>query len=98
MTWLYVAALVVLGAIVIVLIGRWEGAAGPVEESPSAAADDVDQLLEGLGSQGLTAGHLEEVRFDSAVRGYRMDQVDKLLAALAAQLRTAADEDDIRPR
>ena len=94
--WLYLLALVIIGVIIVVLMGKWDGAAAPDEESPAAADDGIDQLLQRLGPEGLTAGHLEEVRFDSAVRGYRMDQVDKLIEALAAQLRKARDENDIR--
>ena|SRR5690625_5267574 len=97
MTWLYLLALVIIGAIVVVLIGKWDGAAAPSEESPATAEDSVDQLLRDAGAAGLTAQHLDEVQFDSALRGYRMDQVDKLLDALASQMRRTPDEDDIRP-
>ncbi|MGO1193562.1 MAG: DivIVA domain-containing protein [Nesterenkonia sp.] len=97
MTWLYLLGLVIIGAVVVVLIGKWDGAAAPSEESPAQAEDAVDQLLRRAGADGLTAQQLDEVQFDSALRGYRMDQVDKLLSALAHQLRAAPDEDDIRP-
>lgn len=97
MTWLYLLALVIIGAIVVVLMGKWDGAAAPGEESPATADDPVDQLLRESGAEGLTAQHLDAVQFDSALRGYRMDQVDKLVEALASQLRTTPDEGDIRP-
>lgn len=97
MTWLYLLALVIIGAIVVVLIGKWDGAAAPREESPANAEDPVDQLLRDADTDGVTAQHLDEVQFDSALRGYRMEQVDKLIEALASQLRKTPDEGDIRP-
>lgn len=97
MMWLYLLALIVIGIIVVVLVGRWEGAAAPKEEYGSRGDDDVDLLLERARAEGIAAHDLEEVQFDSAVRGYRMDQVDRLIDALAAQLRKTPDGDDIRP-
>lgn len=98
MLWLYLIALAVLGAILVVLIGRWDGAHPPQEEGRGAAPDDVDELLSHAGPAGITARDLDEVVLDSAPRGYRMDQVDKLLDALAVQLRGApaegSEEDD----
>ncbi|WP_022871889.1 DivIVA domain-containing protein [Nesterenkonia alba] len=86
MMWLYLVALAILGLVVVVFIGRWSGAEAPAEESPATAGDDVDQLL--ARAEGhLTAEDVDAVEFDSAARGYRMDQVDKLLAALSEQLR-----------
>ncbi len=95
--WLYLLALALIGLIVVVLLGRWEPARVPEEESPAAGGDDVDQLLSSAAGRPLTADDLDQVQFDSAVRGYRMDQVDKLIDALAAQLRQAGDGDDIPP-
>lgn len=96
MMWLYFLALVIIGAIVVVLIGKWDGAAAPGEESPANAEDHIDRLLRSAGPDGLRAQDLEEVQFDSAPRGYRMDQVDKLIDALASQVRKTPDGDDIR--
>lgn len=96
MTWLYLLALVIIGIVVVVLIGKWDGAAAPSEESPAQAEDPVDRLLRRADADGLTTQHLDEVQFDSALRGYRMDQVDKLIDAMASQLRATPDEDDIR--
>jgi DivIVA domain-containing protein len=55
----------------------------------------------------LTAEDLEAVRFTSALRGYRMDEVDALLDRLAEELRAArgdgiphgrpADEPELEP-
>ncbi|GAA1453663.1 DivIVA domain-containing protein [Nesterenkonia lacusekhoensis] len=87
--WLYLAALAILGVIVLLLMGRWEGVAAPEEESGAALQDFAHQ---DLSAGAITPEHLEEVRFDSALRGYRMDQVDALLDALAQQLRETRAE------
>ncbi|PRZ14976.1 DivIVA domain-containing protein [Nesterenkonia sandarakina] len=87
MLWLYLIAVVLLGTAVAALLGRWEGAAVPQEESDMRESE-VDDLLRRRADQPIRAADLQEVRLDSAVRGYRMDQVDRLLDALAAQLET----------
>lgn len=87
MLWLYLLAVVLLGTAVAALLGRWEGAAVPQEESDMRESA-VDDLLRRRADQPIRAADLQEVRLDSAVRGYRMDQVDRLLDALAAQLET----------
>lgn len=92
MLWLYLIALAVLGVVLVVLMGRWDGARPPEEEGPGAVPDGVDDLLSCLGPEGITARELDEVVLDSAPRGYRMDQVDKLLEAVSAQLRQAPEE------
>lgn len=92
MLWLYLIALAVLGAVIVVLIGRWDGAEIPEEEGPGAEPDDVDELLSRLGPEGVSARDLDEVILDSAPRGYRMDQVDKLLDAVAARLRAPEEK------
>ncbi|GAA1136295.1 DivIVA domain-containing protein [Nesterenkonia lutea] len=89
MLWLYLLALGLLAAVTAALLGRWEGAAVPEEENPAAGDSDVADLLQRRAQASITAEDLQEVRLDSAVRGYRMDQVDRLLDALAAQLRDA---------
>lgn len=86
MLWLYLIALAVIGVVVVLLVGKWEGAAAPPEESPAAVPDPVDELLARRRPGGLQAEDLVAVQLDPAVRGYRMDQVDKLLDALAQQL------------
>lgn len=86
MLWLYLLAVVLLAMVVAALLGRWDGASVPGEESDSAESD-VDDLLRRRAQEHITAEDLQEVRLDSAVRGYRMDQVDRLLDALGEQLR-----------
>ncbi|WP_120006179.1 DivIVA domain-containing protein [Nesterenkonia muleiensis] len=106
MIWLYVIAVVVVGVVVVLLTGRWEGAEAPRDESPAAVPDRIDELLSQAAQRELSADDLQQVHFDSAVRGYRMEQVDKLLEALTLQLHRAqsanssgksknSDEDDI---
>ena len=85
MLWPYLLAVVLLGIVVAALLGRWEGAAVPGEES-DLHGSDVDDLLRRSADRRITAADLQEVRLDSAVRGYRMDQVDRLLDALGEQL------------
>jgi DivIVA domain-containing protein len=88
--WLYVVALLILCVIVVLLVGKWEGAAAPREEPPAGGPSAVDHLLTERAEQGLSAADLDRVEFDTGVRGYRMDQVDQLLDALAEQLRGSA--------
>ncbi|MGJ9405815.1 DivIVA domain-containing protein [Nesterenkonia aurantiaca] len=86
MLWLYLLAVVLFAMVVAALLGRWEGAAVP-EEATDLGESDVDALLRRGPARPITADDLQEVRLDSAVRGYRMDQVDRLLDALGEQLR-----------
>lgn len=86
MLWLYLLAVVLLAMTVAALLGRWAGAAVPREES-DLDESDVDDLLRRRAEGPISAEDLQEVRLDSAVRGYRMDQVDRLLDALGKQLR-----------
>lgn len=90
MIWLYLLAITILAAVVVLLVGRAEGAPGPVEEG--AAGDGVSELLEQRTGEPLAAGDLREVRFSPAVRGYRMDEVDLLLRRLADQLDVSVGE------
>ncbi|MCH8562085.1 DivIVA domain-containing protein [Nesterenkonia sp. YGD6] len=86
MLWLYLLAVVLLALVVAALLGRWDGASAPREET-DLGESDVDDLLRRRAEKHITADDLQEVRLDSAVRGYRMDQVDRLLDALGQQLR-----------
>ncbi|RJN32880.1 DivIVA domain-containing protein [Nesterenkonia natronophila] len=88
--WLYVVALLILCVIVVLLVGKWDGAAAPREEPPAGGPSAVDNLLAQRVERDLSAADLDRVEFDTAVRGYRMDQVDQLLDALAEQLRGSA--------
>jgi DivIVA domain-containing protein len=62
------------------------------------AAADLDRLRNGPGSNGpddrpaLTAEQVEEARFQPALGGYEMDEVDKFLDEVVAELDRAARE------
>ncbi|MDQ4084921.1 MAG: DivIVA domain-containing protein [Actinomycetota bacterium] len=85
MVWfLGILVVLVLGAAVVVGTGRG-GALRP-------AYDDRPDALVPAGSP-LTGDDLRSVRFSVGLRGYRMDEVDALLARLADQL---DDRDDAR--
>lgn len=87
--------LVVLGVLVVLLVGRGRGAAPVADEGTAAVAPtgDANELLQRVKNGDLlTAADLELVRFDSGVRGYRMDQVDALLEALTLQLKESQSD------
>jgi DivIVA domain-containing protein len=62
------------------------------------AAADLDRLRSGPGADGpddrpaLTAEQVEEARFQPALGGYEMDEVDKFLDEVVAELERAARE------
>lgn len=78
MTWFFAVLIVlVMGGVAAVAAGKG-GSLGP-------AYDDLPDVR--LPAEGpLTAEHLREIRFSTAVRGYRADEVDALLERLARQL------------
>jgi DivIVA domain-containing protein len=78
MTWLF-AILVVLamGGVAMVASGRGGSMAPAYDDRPDLALP-ADRPLE--------AGDLRTVRFPLALRGYRMSDVDALLARLATEL------------
>lgn len=78
MMWFFAVLIVlVLGAVAVVASGRGDGL------QPSYD-DRHDVTLPA--DRPVSAADLREIRFNTAVRGYRMDEVDALLARLAAQL------------
>ena len=69
---------VAIGAIAVVVAGR-DSAMGEVyDDRPDATLPT---------GRPLTAADVEALRFSTAVRGYRMDEVDALLSRLQADLR-----------
>lgn len=83
MTWmLWALAVVVLGGCVVVAVGR----GGSMQET----YDDRHDVLV-PGNRPLGADDLRAVRFTTALRGYRMAEVDALLARLAAELDSAPE-------
>ena len=68
-----VVAILLVGGFAALLAGRL--GYDPLAEATTSQADP------GLG-EDFAAGDLESVRFDTALRGYRMDQVDAVLDGL----------------
>ena len=80
MVWIFfiLVALVVVAGFAAVLTGRLvpDPMADPVSSTPH----------HGLPSGRLRAADVEAVRFDTALRGYRMDQVDEVIDRLQAHI------------
>ncbi|MDQ1290109.1 MAG: hypothetical protein QG622_3675 [Actinomycetota bacterium] len=83
MTWLFLLlAMVVLALAVGVVTGRISGAMRPPETSLSFRGLPEDVVPEALGT----------LRFDAALRGYRMEQVDAVIDRLVDELRRRDEE------
>ena len=86
MIWFWVVVLVlVVGAVAVLAAGRDDSMSEAYEDRP-------DHTIPAGGA--LTSSDLQNIRFSSALRGYRMDEVDTLIDRLAADL--AAREADER--
>ena len=90
MTWFFALVVVALvGATAVVAAGRGGSMAEVHDDRPDALVP-ADRPLRG--------GDLRTVRFSTALRGYRMAEVDALLDRLAAQLDARPDQrDEDRP-
>jgi len=78
MLWFWVVVLVVLiGAIAVVAAGRGDSMVEAYDDRPDASLPT---------GRPLTADDLRAVRLNTGVRGYRMDEVDALLARLEAEM------------
>ena len=89
MTWFFAILVVLLiGAVAVVVAG----AGGSMAE---AYDDRPDSRVQADGP--LTAHDLRRVRFTTAFRGYRMSEVDTLLARLADELEAAGRQQDDAP-
>jgi DivIVA domain-containing protein len=76
--WVWVVVIVALtGGVVAVAVGRGGSMSDAYDDRPDTAIPS---------GRPLTSDDLREVRFSTAVRGYRMDEVDGLLARLRADL------------
>ena len=85
MTWLFAFVIVALmGVIAVVATGRGGSMADTYDDRP-------DSRVQADGP--LTAQDLRRVRFSTALRGYRMSEVDALLDRLAAERDVAAADD-----
>jgi len=77
MAWVFAVLLVVLiGGVVVVAAGHGEAM------SPAVADDPDPHVPEGR----ITADALRAVRFNVAFRGYRAEEVDRLIERLVEQL------------
>lgn len=88
MTWFFAVIVVaVMGGIAVVAAGRGGSMAETFDDRPDARVP---------ADGPLTAQDLRRVRFSTAVRGYRMSEVDALLDRLAAEMdpRTDRGRDD----
>ena len=84
MTWFFAFVIVALmGVIAVVATGRGGSMAETFDDRP-------DSRVQADGP--LTAQDLRRVRFSTALRGYRMSEVDALLDRLAAERDAAATE------
>ena len=83
MTWFFAVLIVlVMGGVAVVAAGHG---------APLGPAYD-DRPDPGLPQDGpITAADLRAVRFNTAVRGYRADEVDAFIERMAAQLETQPD-------
>jgi DivIVA domain-containing protein len=76
--WVWAVVIVALtGAVVAVAVGRGGSMSEVFDDRPDAALPS---------GRPLTSDDLRDVRFSTAVRGYRMDEVDALLARLRADM------------
>ena len=84
MTWLFtLLAVTVIALAAGVVTGRISGGMDP---APSSSP------FRGLPPEGTVPADLEALRFTPALRGYRMDEVDRVLDQLALELRRRDDE------
>lgn len=84
MTWLFtLLAMAVIAVVAGVVTGRISGSMEP----PASSLP-----FRGLLQDGVRPAELEQLRFDAALRGYRMDQVDGVLDRLAQELARRDDE------
>lgn len=83
MTWFFAILIVaVMGVVAVVAAGRGGSMAEVYDDRP-------DSRVQADGP--LTATDLRRVRFSTALRGYRMAEVDALLARLSAELEPAPE-------
>ncbi|HEX6515798.1 MAG TPA: DivIVA domain-containing protein [Nocardioidaceae bacterium] len=86
MTWFFALLIVAaLGAVAVVASGRGGSMAETYDDRPDARVQ---------ADGPLTGSDLRRVRFSTALRGYRMSEVDSLLDRLADEL----DHPEDRPR
>lgn len=86
MMWLFAIVIVlVMGGIAMVASGRGGGMDPAYDDRPDLALPT---------DRPLTAADLRSVRFPLALRGYRMSDVDALLARLATEREDSSGDDE----
>jgi DivIVA domain-containing protein len=86
MMWLFALLIVLaMGGVAVVASGRGGSMAPAYDDRPDVVLPD---------DRPLAALDLRTVRFPLAVRGYRMSDVDALLARLATQLEDEMEDDE----
>lgn len=70
----------VIGGVVLLATGRVRASLPEPDETPAMPA------LTDVPVGDLSAGAIEQVRIDQALRGYRMDEVDELVDRLGAEI------------
>ena len=89
MTWFFAVLVVaVMGVVAVVATGRGGSMAESFDDRPDSRVPE---------DAPLTAGDLRRVRFSTALRGYRMAEVDALLDRLATELEARDADDAQRP-
>jgi DivIVA domain-containing protein len=87
--WFWVIVLVaIIGGVAVLAAGRGDAMAEVYDDRPDAALP---------AGRPLTAEDLRTLRINTGVRGYRMDEVDALLARLQGELLDRERADDPRP-
>jgi DivIVA domain-containing protein len=90
MTWFFAILIVLaMGGVAVVASGRGGSMAEVYDDRP-------DSRVQADGP--LTADDLRRVRFSTALRGYRMSEVDALLDRLSAELERPGEEPHEEPR
>jgi DivIVA domain-containing protein len=78
MVWVWVVVIViVVGAAVVIAVGRDDAMADVYDDRPDTTVPS---------GRALTSDDVDAVRFTTAVRGYRMDEVDAFVARVTADL------------
>ena len=86
MTWFVtILVVVVIGGVAVVAAGRGGTMAETYDDRPDARVP---------ADRPLTAADLRGIRFSTALRGYRMSEVDALLDRLAAEMSSGGGETD----
>lgn len=85
MTWFFAILIVlVMGAVAVVATGRGGAMAQAYDDRPDARVQ---------ADGPLTGRDLRQVRFSTALRGYRMSEVDALLDRLSAEMNDPGQDD-----